>query len=265
MRIRTHAIHPRLAPYVRLIWTLEAGDVGSDARPERVLPDGIVEAVFHAGAPWSMRFADASFARQPQSFAIFQTHRFIELRPAAQSSFVSVRFQPWGASHFFDRPPSAFCDAAIPGPQLWGRDGVRLEERLADAATTATRVRLVEQFLLLQLKRRRDVAPLVRAVWQNRGQARIATIGRTVGVSERQLERIFLREVGVSPKHFARLARFLHSCHLLRHRPDRSLTQLAHAAGFYDQSHFIREFQALGRMTPREYRLADDVAALTID
>jgi hypothetical protein len=72
---------PRLVPWIRLIWTLEFDDPRSFGPPERILPDGIVEAIFHWGVPFTTAIGGAAAARQPQSFAIAQTRRFIEIAP----------------------------------------------------------------------------------------------------------------------------------------------------------------------------------------
>ena len=69
----------------------------------------------------------------------------------------------------------------------------------------------------------------------------------------------------MTPKHLARLARFLRVCQRLRHTPDDRLTAVAHDAGFYDQAHFIHEFRAFSGMTPREFAVSPRVSALDVE
>lgn len=40
-----------LTPYVHLIWLLELDDLAAFGPPERIVPDGLVEAVFHYRTP----------------------------------------------------------------------------------------------------------------------------------------------------------------------------------------------------------------------
>ena len=63
-------IHPYLAPHVQLIWTLDVDDAASFGSAERILPDGIVEAVFHYRSPFVMRYRCAAFGRQPPSLVV---------------------------------------------------------------------------------------------------------------------------------------------------------------------------------------------------
>ena len=167
MRYEEFPIDPRLAPYVRLIWQLEIDRPADFWPPERVMPDSIVEIVFPYQAPFDLRFTGEPFRTQAESFAISQTKRFVEIRPEQATGFLSVRFYPWGAFHFFDLPVSAFADRAIGITELWGAEATEIDERLATAGSAEHRVALVQRFLLRRLHRhaKRDVRPLVGAVW----------------------------------------------------------------------------------------------------
>src|SRR5262245_22060544 len=115
-------VHPGLAQYVQLMWTLDVDAAASFGQAERILPDGIVEAVFHYRTPFAMRYRDGGFERQPASLVVSQTRSFIEIEPAGPGGFLSVRFFPWGASQFLAVPVSAFADRTVTAADLWGRE-----------------------------------------------------------------------------------------------------------------------------------------------
>lgn len=73
------------------------------------------------------------------------------------------------------------------------------------------------------------------------------------GVSERQLERKFKINVGISPKQFLRLKRFEKSIIGLK-ASTKSLSELAFSLDYFDQSHFTREFREFSGMTPNTFR-----------
>lgn len=260
-------VDPCLAPFVRLIWTLETSGPVAFGPPERILPDGVVEVIFHYGTPFDMRFRDENFTGQPASFLVSQTGRFLDLRPAGRSGFIAVRFQPWGAYHFFSVPVAEFVDRMIPAEGVWGQDARILEERVHAARDIDERSTLVQRFLLDQLRRyhKEPVERLVRAIWSRRGRMRVASLCREIGVTQRGLERTFSRALGVSPKQFARLTRFLCACRLLRNGKWTTLAEVAHAAGYYDQAHCIADFKAFSGMTPRAFCQASKVAVLDVD
>ena len=64
----------------------------------------------------------------------------------------------------------------------------------------------------------------------------------------------FRRQLGITPKAYARLLRFGHASTLfMEASPRRSLADVATTAGYYDQSHLTRDFTALAGMTPGTY------------
>ncbi|NIP59334.1 MAG: helix-turn-helix domain-containing protein [Gemmatimonadetes bacterium] len=241
-----------LRPYVRLIWCLEIDTPGEFGPPERIAPDGIVELVFHYGDEMSLRFAGDDFAPQPRSSLVGQTRRYLEIHPRRATGLVSVRFRPWGALHFLGMPVSELADRVVPAGDVWGPAAVELEERLAAAGGLDERVAHIRRFLLDRLRPRREgeVAEAVRTVWRHRGHVRASRLYRELGVSPRTAQRIFRAAVGMPPKSYARLVRFLHACSVLRESDCSSLTEVGYACGYYDQAHFIADFKALSGMTP---------------
>ena len=82
-----------------------------------------------------------------------------------------------------------------------------------------------------------------------------------MGLSERQLERLFDERVGYGPKTFARVVRLQRAVESIA-RPagprgtTASWATFARDCGYADQAHLIREFRALTGVTPRVYASA---------
>ncbi|MCY4633233.1 MAG: helix-turn-helix domain-containing protein [Acidobacteria bacterium] len=268
IRYREFPVDDALAPYVRQIWLLECDGPALFGGPERIVADGVVEAIFHYRRPFTMRFARADAMGQPVSLLVSQISRYVEIQPAAAGGFVSVRFHPWGAHHFFAVPMREIGDRATPADEVWPHRDVReVEDRIATAGTDEDRAGAVQAFLRRRLDghHKQDVSALVRALWRTRAPLRIDRIAGSLGISQRRLERTFAAALGMTPKHLTRLARFLRACRRLRHAPDARLTGVAHDAGFYDQAHFIHEFRAFSGMTPGEFAASPRVSALDVE
>ena len=92
---------------------------------------------------------------------------------------------------------------------------------------------------------------------QGVGSLPIPDLAQKFGVSQRQLERLYHSQVGMSPKQYSRLVRVETARLLLRQMDSQtgspSTTTLAADLGFYDQSHFIREFTQVVGITPYRY------------
>ena len=91
-----------------------------------------------------------------------------------------------------------------------------------------------------------------RRIIETRGQIDIGRLVDEVGWSQRHLITRFRSDIGLSPKTMARVMRFGQAARLLR-RPDRpELAAIAADCGYYDQSHFTRDFRAFAGVTPGE-------------
>lgn len=78
-------------------------------------------------------------------------------------------------------------------------------------------------------------------------------VARQVGVSPRQLIQLLRERTGRTFADLLREARIERACEMLA-KTDRSVAEIAHEAGFCDQSYFTHVFQKLKRTTPRQYR-----------
>jgi AraC-like DNA-binding protein len=81
----------------------------------------------------------------------------------------------------------------------------------------------------------------------------VRELANLLAVSERQLRNLFAEGVGVSPKHYARIARVRHLLSHARRTPDTPWAQLAAATGYYDQSHMASDFRTLMGVPPTSF------------
>lgn len=84
------------------------------------------------------------------------------------------------------------------------------------------------------------------------GQIQVRELARQTHYSERQLNRLFLAQIGMNVKNYVRLTRFNY---VLKHiqKPPCFFTALSQQAGYFDQSHFDKDFKAISGITPQEY------------
>ncbi|MCY3556429.1 MAG: helix-turn-helix domain-containing protein [Gemmatimonadetes bacterium] len=270
MIYREFETHADLAPYVQLVWMMESEHEDDHAPRSLIVPDGIVEIVFHYGDPWITTVAGGKRRVQPRSFAVSQMRKYIEIESNGRTGFVSVRFFPWGAYHFFDLPVRGFLDDTVSTATLWPMHYEDLMEKLRTAACGASGAggagfaSVVQGFLLDRLEEHyKDDAALdeaVKLIRSTGGQLPVEEVGERVDLSRKQLERKFAATVGTTPKTFARISRFLNICHHLGRYRDSTLTRLAHECGYFDQAHFIREFSAFTGFTPKAFFAKNNVS-----
>ena len=113
----------------------------------------------------------------------------------------------------------------------------------------------VERFLTDCIRTRDAISPQIEAaaemIRNSHGRASIPSIARHAAMSQSALERHFRAAVGATPKKLSRLARLQHVCRLWD--TGKSLTEIAFAAGYADQSHMIHDFRLFTGASPEEF------------
>jgi AraC-like DNA-binding protein len=177
------------------------------------------------------------------------------LTHAAGSGTILAMFTSYGAAAFLREPPEELFNVTLPLEFQVRRSQLEIiEEQLAEAPNHVHRAQMLERFLLVQMRERpanRIVAAAVSCIRESRGRMRIEDLARRAGVSQSALERRFRREVGASPKKFATIVRLRHVVRL--RQAGASLTDVAHAAGYADQSHFIKDFKRFAGQAPESF------------
>jgi methylphosphotriester-DNA--protein-cysteine methyltransferase len=247
---------PRLAPFVACFWLLRDSADGAAPAPQRVLPDGCVESVFHLGRPFHRRAPGGDWLRQPEAILVGQITGPILLAPGGEVDVVGVRWRPAGAHAFLGRPLAELTDREVALEDL--DSGSReLVERLRAAARPAARIELLEAWLWERLasapaaEGRVELA--VRLLLTSGGRLPVSVVADRLGTSVRQLQRAFRERVGVGPKFLARLVRFQRFVRALPRSSAEGVAALALAAGYCDQAHLIREFRELAGETPGRF------------
>lgn len=119
----------------------------------------------------------------------------------------------------------------------------------------------LDEILIATLGRTPPVDSYIDGVVQHiaarHGLLKVDDVAVRFGKSRRQMERVFLQTVGVSLKFFCMISRLTHAADLIVQPTSRSLTAVAHDAGYSDQAHMTRDFTRLAGVSPGQLR-ADD-------
>jgi methylphosphotriester-DNA--protein-cysteine methyltransferase len=72
-------------------------------------------------------------------------------------------------------------------------------------------------------------------------------------MSRRSFERKFFQKVGLSPKYYARIRRIGYLCNLIAGKKKVDWSSVFHECEFYDQAHFIKDFEEFTGRPPQQY------------
>jgi AraC-like DNA-binding protein len=249
-------LHGALLAHVEAVWVQEPTAAAGSAGEYVVLPKPCSVVGFQYRGRLSVVRDSGARLLAPSGITGLQStvRRF---QGDADTRSVIVALRPHGAFALFGCASNDLADQHVPLEALLPGGEVRAaRERVWEADGTVTTDSVVQRFLLECLRRfGREVHAVVMeavgAILESRGTVGIEQLGHRLGVSRRQLERLFKVQVGVGPKELASLARFERVVETLPRR--RSWADLACDAGYADQAHLIRSFSRRAGVTPAQY------------
>lgn len=183
-------------------------------------------------------------------------NRDIQLRPGL--CMWAIQFEPYAAPFLYGISAEGWADAVF---DYSGHEAtVQLHADLSKVSDPAEAPAILNRYFysLLKGKSENEIQKLhgLRAILaefdQSEAETGLAELLAANELSERSLERSFRQYLGLSPKEYLRHLRFLK---LIQINPElnRSGTDLTYELGYFDQSHFIREFKHFTGMTPGAY------------
>src|ERR1700752_931073 len=197
-----------LSSFIECFWTLET-EVPS-TQPERILPDGCVELILNFGAQFSQHEQD-HLKLQPRSFLVGQMTGPILISPTGPVQLLGIRFHPGGTLPFLRLPLHEITDQVVDLGGLSSKLDRELLGVTSHSPLLAEKVAAVEWVLTNQLLTSKDnswLMLLCRRIIDSGGLVSVDQLANDAGISSRQLERRFLREVGLGPKLLGRIIRF---------------------------------------------------------
>ena len=220
--------------------------MGSEA-VERVLPDG-ASRLLVVLQPGRASVCVAGVSASP-----------VLLRMRGHMRGLSITLRAGAMLGLFGIPADELTGRVVPWDAIVDRAHRDLPEQLATAADHSARANLVLQSLCAM--RRASDSSTLRLLEYAASRLRdgaaggisVRAVAAEMKLSERRLQQIFAAQLGLSPSVWRRLQRLHGTLRLLRTVEMPQWAQVAHAAGFYDQSHLVNEFRALCGLTPQQF------------
>lgn len=239
-----------LQSLVREFWIVENPD--SEPRIQKIIPDGFCELIVHYGAPYRIKL-EKEWEMQERVLFSGQISKHFFLENTGATGIFGIKLWPDAPYRLFGTEMQSLTDRVIPfdhfrsttpSPEL-NEPGLSMDRR--ETLATAWMHALAGS----------DPGPssmstLVRRIIKTHGMQSIEDLASDAGITRRHLEREFKKIVGLTPKYFSRIIQFNHIFESMQRRDD-SWVDVALNSGYFDQSHFIRNFKAFTGESPTQY------------
>lgn len=246
-----------LETFVDYYWVFECSDI-SGIGEQFVYPQGSSELMFHYESPFSALSMDGHKINQTECFLCNQRISSMRVSPAGKIGLISVYFKPYGASAFFDFPASELNEINLELGCVVGDKYKLLIDEIASAANYQNRIEIIEKYLLKSMTLRNEfefvaLGKAVDLIDMRFGMLSVDAVASASCMSGRQLDRLFAKRIGLSPKQFMRVRKMNFAVSLMKTKKQMSLTELALEAGYYDQSHFTNDFKDITGILPKKF------------
>jgi len=266
MNYQTFQPHSDLASVVKCYWILEVpADINSQR--QRIIPDGCIEMIFILGEDVKRYTAGDEFIIQPRAMILGQITEPFFVEPTGYVNSFAIRFYPYGFVSFAPVPIKDLANKETPIHSLFGNTiSGNLEQKIVLAKDTKERIEIIETFLLDKLKNKSTIDNIVKTaidtIFSTGGSVSINAILKNDVSKRRQLERKFMKQIGISPKQLGKVIRMQTALQMLLDQKSESFTAIAYESEYYDQAHFIKDFKEFTGTTPKEF-LEDDKMTLS--
>lgn len=242
-----------LQSYIRYFGVLESDAPYKQTSTFKIIADGCPGLIFQENPDC---FADKNNEKLPQLFLHGLTTSHAHKTATGRYRNLCVYFQPHSLKTIFGIDASELTDNYVNLEAILKTDILR---QLQDEENTDKWISSISNFISrqIELNKHRDNTKASYAVSKINANDEngLANARSALNLSECSLERMFKRNIGISPKLFFRICRFQAALDFVRRQPQisASLTAIAYQHSYADQAHFIRDFKEFAGVSPRQF------------
>jgi AraC-like DNA-binding protein len=165
-------------------------------------------------------------------------------------------FTPLGYYHFFRLPLKQYILGEDVLTEAFGSSSLQFFENIFEEKDFHKRGKQIETFLQAQLRSFDDnfMKLSFHHLEKHKGNITLKELATNQNCSEKRLQRSFKQQLDIMPKEYIQILKFREALHYLERNNSNTLTDICFEAGYYDQSHFIRNINRYTGKKPGELR-----------
>jgi AraC-like DNA-binding protein len=245
---------PATAHLVNCYWHIDS-EGNTEVATQKIVPDGYPEIILHYGDAYEINLT-GEWQLQGSYLLAGQLRSYFHLRNTGRSGMIGIKLQPSALTHLLGIDQSKLSGSVVALPdEIQSTMATVISMLKPDLDSKVIFEKLDEIFENLATQAATDARPIDKAialVIEKHGNLGLDALTAATQCSERQLERLFQRFVGLTPKFYCRIVRLAYIFELMQ-EGDKSWSDLVYDSGFYDQSHFIKNFKEFTGEDPSSY------------
>lgn len=250
MQVEKYIPSESLKPFIKIYTFIESVNTLDNL----ILPDtSMILAIRYNGDIFLKEDSLNQVLPQLSISGLRKTARQITYSPKASNLLIA--FSEVGLNAFSKIPANHLFGLNIRFEDIFSKsESDEILEKFIEAKNNQQRVNIIENFFIKKLiNNHHDLVILnaINAIKHKKGLIKIKNLSESLNLSQDAFEKRFRKSVGSSAKHYASITRLKNI--IKKYPVYNSLTEVSYEAGYFDQSHFIKEFKTFTGHTPKEF------------
>jgi AraC-like DNA-binding protein len=262
MMLKLFRPHEKLQGLIKRYWLLEVNESGNNEPVQSFFPLDAIEIIFHFETPF-LRLQNNQWVSEQVTFIEGQQSGTINVRQQGSMRTIGVSLYPWASIFFYNSQPVVFTNNYFRADEI--DPGLRtLYVSLANTSDDLFIPDLCDNYFLDKLRYCRDTLTtadlmLIDLMHGTGSPGNVKEIRAKWSFSSRYFEKKCVDLLGVPAGELLKKRRMKKALEICISKNFISFTDVAHATGYYDQAHFIKDFKHYFNHTPREVFKNDNV------
>jgi AraC-like DNA-binding protein len=247
-----------LAPFVECYFIWDSEGPMEEAMVIESPPNSFCSIVFNYGDPYFLQNKKYDRLAVPMQFVAGLSIYNYKLFLQGQIGIAGIVFKPSALATIFGLPMYEYTEERIDLYRIFKKQAIdEYVLKIQSATDEAQRVRLLEEFIMKQYHLQKPepdyIDQAANFIVEHNGMLQVTDLLKDSFMSRRTFERRFFQKVGLSPKYYARIRRIGYLCNLIAGKKKVDWPKIFYECEFYDQAHFIKDFEEFIGRTPQQY------------
>jgi methylphosphotriester-DNA--protein-cysteine methyltransferase len=247
-----------LSPYIECYFIWDSEGPVEEAMMIESPPNGFCSIVFNYGDSYYLQNKKYEKFKVPKQFVSGQSIYSYKLSLQGTIGIAGIVFKPAALATIFQLPIYEYTEERVDLYKVFKKKIIdQYVNQISSAQGEEQRIKLLEEFIMQQYHLQKpepdyiDVA--ANFIVEHNGMLQVSDLLKNSFMSRRSFERKFFQKVGLSPKYYARIRRIGYLCNLIAGKKKVDWPSIFYECEFYDQAHFIKDFEEFTGRTPQQY------------
>ncbi len=235
-------------------------DYQPEHEKDKFVPDGTTNLIIDLRESPKYIYDNSSLIKKQECsktwFSGMHTE-YLTISSGVDSEMMVITFKPGGVFQFVNTSLAAFTNKVVAANEIFGQAILQVREEMKLETVPEQKIKIAECWLMNCLGKVTFTGQLVQhfvsRILEEPACIDLKSMARKSGYSQKQFIFLFKKHVGLTPKQLHRIVRFNEILAGIHNKLKVDWPSVFTDCGYYDQAHFIKDFQSFSGINPQKY------------